>query len=171
MLGFVEKNLMSGETVIKKAELSKKFIYPPLIVFSPILFVFTVGFLWFGFADGGGVGSLVKSILMSLFAVAMFDGVAYLVLTRGRRKILRLGGPAITNKRILGISGGRMVLDAPLDSIDNVAVYGGMFGSLLGYGAVLVTLRGTVNYAFVGMVNPMEFKNEVMRILSEKGKS
>jgi len=46
-----------------------------------------------------------------------------------------------------------------------------MFGSLLGYGAVLVTLRGTVNYAFVGMVNPMEFKNEVMRILSEKGKS
>jgi hypothetical protein len=168
MLGFVEKNLMSGETVVKKAEFSKKFIYPPLIVFSPILLVFTIFFLGSSIHSAKMYGDVVFNIFCGILATILFNGVAYLVLTWRRRKILKRGSPAITNKRILGISGVGAVLDAPFDSIESVAVYGGIFGSLFGYGAVWIKLRDTVPYVFFGIVKPIEFKNEVMKIVLEK---
>jgi len=89
-------------------------------------------------------------------------------------KLLRIGMTQyfITNKRIVIKTGviSKTVSDIALSKCEGVEFYQGLFGRLFGWGTMVTTGTGMKQQRFKGLADPIQFRNELFRIIEENSK-
>ena len=148
-MGYVDQNLLPGETITYHAKLH------PIVFGTPVFFAL-VGILFIA------LGALDKDI--SGFAVA---GIFFLLVAAlvGLARFIRLKTSefAIPDKRVLVKVGfiRRHTLELLLSKVETIGVDQGIFGRLFNYGTIIVTGTGGTKEPFRGIANPLEFRRQV----------
>ena len=148
-MGYVDQNLLPGETVIYRAKL-----HP--IIFAPAISFAVVGvfFLIVGFIDKAVSGFAILGVFF--LAVGGLFGLA---------RYIRLATSefAITDKRVLVKVGlvRRHTLELLLAKVETIGVDQGVFGRLFDYGTIIVTGTGGTKEPFKAIANPLEFRKQV----------
>ena len=148
-MGYVDQNLLPGETVIYRAKLH------PIIFASAIFFaVVGVFFLIVGFIDKAVSGLAILGVFF--LAVGGLFGLA---------RYIRLATSefAITDKRVLVKVGlvRRHTLELLLAKVETIGVDQGVLGRLFDYGTIIVTGTGGTKEPFNAIANPLEFRKQV----------
>jgi uncharacterized membrane protein YdbT with pleckstrin-like domain len=148
-MGYVDQNLLPGETVIYRAKL-----HP--IIFAPAIFFAGVGvfFLIVGFIDKAVSGFAILGVFF-LAVGGLLGLVRYIRLATSEF--------AITDKRVLVKVGlvRRHTLELLLAKVETIGVDQGVFGRLFDYGTIIVTGTGGTKEPFKAIANPLEFRKQV----------
>ena len=157
-MGYVEQNLISGETVTYRARLHWIILFWPMVV--AVLFgivgvpMFLAAIASTGPTDGSsGWLALLGALLLLIGAIPLISAL-----------VIRASAEfAVTNKRVIFKSGviRRKTLEMFLNKIESVGVDQSVGGRVLGYGTIV--LRGTGNTAepFDRISRPLEFRRQV----------
>lgn len=157
-MGYIEKSLIEGETVLHRARLHW------IVLIWPTLAGAVVGLLGVGFLAGGvyqtsrpnGFGGLmgVVGFLLFLGAVVLIAGG----IVRRNATVI-----AVTNRRVLIRKGivDRTTLELPLPRIESIGVTETPLGRMLGYGTVILRGTGGTPEQFDRIAKPLEFRREV----------
>jgi len=147
-MGFIDRNLLPGETVDYRAHLHK------VIFLVPVLF--------------GATGAALLGYGLALaLAPVWICGAAVLAygLALGVGRLVEFLGSefAVTNKRVLIKVGivNRRSLEMLLAKVETVRVEQSVAGRLLGYGTIVVTGTGGTNEPFRSIADPLEFRRQV----------
>lgn len=140
-MGYIEKNLMSGEKVIYRTKLHWVIFLRP-VIFLPVAII--------GFASGSeGIGELfiVLTVLMGISSFINYSTSEF----------------AVTNKRVLVKVGciRRHSLETLLTKVEGIGVDQGILGRILGYGTIVVTGTGGTKERFHKIDAPLEFRKRV----------
>ena len=158
-MGYSEKNLVPGETVLYKTRLHWIVLIWPLIggvVLGGIGVVFVVG----GYEASGKANSYPGMIIVGLLLLL---GTAILVglgLLRNNSTEV-----AVSNKRVLIKSGfiNRKSIEGLLRKIESIGVDESGLGRVLGYGSVIVRGTGGTFETFDRIAHPNEFRQQVQQ--------
>jgi uncharacterized membrane protein YdbT with pleckstrin-like domain len=148
-MGYVDKNLLPGETVEYRAHLH------PVIFLQPGIFaVIGLGFVAYGLANAGMSAFWMLGLAFLLYAAGVGIG-----------RLIRYVASefAITNKRVLIKVGfiHRHTLEMLLAKVETVRVDQGLIARVLGYGTIVVTGTGGTNEPFRSIARPLEFRRQV----------
>ena len=148
-MGYVDKNLLPGETVEYRAHL-----HPVIFLQSAIFGVIGVFFVGYGLANAGMSAFWMLGAVFLLYAAGVGIG-------RGIQYVS--SEFAITNKRVLIKVGfiHRHTLEMLLAKVETVRVDQGLVARLVGYGTIVVTGTGGTNEPFKSIANPLEFRKQV----------
>jgi uncharacterized membrane protein YdbT with pleckstrin-like domain len=139
-MGYIEQNLMSGETIIYPTKLHWAiFLRPGLWLVLAIYFSTSV-------AELGGL----------FFLVAIIDGLGAVI----NYTTSEFG---LTNKRVLMKVGfiRRHSIEVLLSKIEGIQVNQGILGRILGYGSIVVSGTGGMKDPFHKIDKPLEFRRRV----------
>jgi len=77
---------------------------------------------------------------------------------------------AITNQRVIIKVGfiSRRIFEINIDKIESIYVNQNLWGRIFGYGTVVITGSGGTKDYFHNISNPLEFRNRVQEILTER---
>jgi uncharacterized membrane protein YdbT with pleckstrin-like domain len=148
-MGYVDKNLLPGETVEYRTHLH------PVIFLQPALFALV------------GLAFVVFGLLNPTLPGFWMLGLAFLVFAAGLgidRAVRYVSSEfAITNKRVLIKVGfiHRHTLEMLLTKVETVRVDQGLLARVVGYGTIVVTGTGGTNEPFRSIANPLEFRKQV----------
>jgi len=148
-MGYIEKNLLPGETVAYRANL-----HPIIYLQSAFFGLIGLGFVIFGLANPG----------LAAFWVL---GGAFLLYAAGVGAVRAIHSSssefAITNKRVVIKVGfiKRKTLEMVLTKVETIRVDQSILGRMLGYGTIVVTGTGGTNEPFASLANPLEFRRQV----------
>ncbi len=148
-MGYLEKNLLPGETVAYRARLH------PIIFFQPGFFALVgLAFVVFGLVNPGLAAFWMLGAAFLLYAAGTGTGRAIHYLSSEF---------AITNKRVLIKVGfiNRQTLEMLLAKVETIRVDQGILGRLLNFGTIVVTGTGGTNEPFRSISNPLEFRRQV----------
>jgi len=152
-VGYIENNLMQGETVIYKTNLTKLiFVYPIVILFLlPII----IGFI-------GGTDIAVPIFTMLLF-VCIATEIGYYI----QYKTSEFG---VTDHRVLIKVGfiKRNSLEILLVKVEGINVDQGIFGRIFNYGTIVVRGTGGTGEPFSKIDAPFEFRKKVQEQIAIK---
>ncbi len=139
-MGYVEKNLLQGETVVYRASLHLIIFLAPAV--AALLSLLS---LW------------VSGKLAVLFLVIA------LLLALDRYIRLATSEFAVTNKRVLIKTGliRRHTLELLLSKVETVGVEQGIYGRMFNYGTIIVTGTGGTRELFPVIAKPLEFRKTV----------
>ena len=149
-MGYVDKNLLPGETVEYRARL------------HPVIFLQSAAFAVIGIAlalyrmPGEGLGLLrVLGLVLLLYAAVIGIGRAILYVSSEF---------AITNKRVLIKVGfiHRHSLEMLLNKVETVRVDQGLLARIFNFGTIVVTGTGGTNEPFRAIAKPIEFRRQVL---------
>jgi uncharacterized membrane protein YdbT with pleckstrin-like domain len=148
-MGYVDRNLVPGESVEYRARLH-------WIVFAGPLVAALLGFG--AIVDGVGArdGQWMLGLGLATLAVAS-------VLTLTRWFVFATSEFAVTNKRVLIKVGilSRHSLEILLTKVEGIGVDQRLLGRMLGYGTIVVTGTGGTREAFERIAQPLRFRREV----------
>jgi len=148
-MGYLEKNLLPGETVEYRAHLH------PIIFLQPAFFALVgISFIIFSFVRMGLSYLWVPGAVLLLYAAG----------TGIDRAIHYLSSEfAITNKRVVIKVGfiHRKTLEMVLTKVETIRVDQSILGRVLNYGTIVVTGTGGTNEPFTSIANPLEFRRQV----------
>ncbi len=148
-MGFVDQNLMPGETITYRATLH-------WIIFGPPVFLGLLALLLVAFGTSNKDSAVVASLGGFLFMAAC-------VLALSRLITLKTSEFAITNKRVLIKVGfiRRHSLELLLTKVEGIGVDQGILGRILGYGTIVVAGTGGTKESFQDIAEPLEFRKHV----------
>jgi uncharacterized membrane protein YdbT with pleckstrin-like domain len=148
-MGYVDKNLLPGESVTYRAHL-----HP--IIFATPAFLALVGILLVA------VGS-TSTTLIVLAGVGVLLVIAAVIVGLPRYVRLKSSEFAITDKRVLVKTGvvRRHTLELLLSKVETIGVEQGVFGRMLNYGTVTIVGTGGTKEPFTGISHPLEFRRQV----------
>jgi uncharacterized membrane protein YdbT with pleckstrin-like domain len=148
-MGYVDKNLLPGETVIYRAHL-----HP--IIFALPAFLAIVGVLLVAVA-------LTSTTLVALAVAGVLVVVAAVIVALPRYIRLKSSEFAITEKRVLVKTGvvRRHTLELLLSKVETIGVEQGVLGRMLNYGTITVVGTGGTKEPFTGISHPLEFRRQV----------
>ena len=151
-MGFVDSNLMAGEKVIYRTQLSKAIFILPAIVAILGLFVLA-GALVAAFAVPGPLASLPMLIFSALFFL-------WIILVYIKFKTSEF---AVTNKRVLIKVGfiRRESLETLLQKVEGIHVEEGLIGRMFKYGTIIIKGTGGTSNPFTTIDDPFEFRKKV----------
>jgi uncharacterized membrane protein YdbT with pleckstrin-like domain len=161
-VGYIEKNLVQGETVLYKTGLHWIVLIVPLIV-SLVLGVFGLAFVIGGYEASGKRGSYPGMIIVGLLILV---GGGVLI---GAGFIRKLSTDVVlSNKRVLIKSGliNRKSIEVVLQKVESIGVDESALGRLLGYGGVILRGTGGTFEKFGTIANPNEFRRQVQQQIS-----
>jgi hypothetical protein len=161
-VGYLEKNLVQGETVLYKTGLHWIVLIVPLIV-SLVLGVFGLAFVIGGYEASSKRGSFPGMIIVGLL-VLLGSGVLI-----GAGLIRKLSTEVVlSNKRVLIKSGliNRKSIEVVLKKVESIGVDESALGRLLGYGAVILRGTGGTFETFGTIAHPNEFRRQVQEQIS-----
>jgi len=141
-MSYIDKNLMSGESVIYRAKLHWiVFIWPIIWLVVAVLF-FSCG------GDTAVVGGL-------FIFLAILTGISSLI-------NYSTSEFAITDKRVIGKVGfiRRNSIEVLLTKVEAIQVNQGILGRILGYGTIVVGGTGGTKNPFRKISNPLEFRRK-----------
>jgi uncharacterized membrane protein YdbT with pleckstrin-like domain len=139
-MNYVQSNLLTGESTIYQARLSKA------VFFWPAVFLIVgIGTIWFSF--GLAPLCIIISIVTGINALVSYRTAEF----------------AVTNKRVIIKVGWipTRSLDLALEHVEGIVVQQGLGGKILGYGTVVVTGTGGSKEVFSFLPNPLEFRKQV----------
>jgi uncharacterized membrane protein YdbT with pleckstrin-like domain len=161
-VGYMEKNLVQGETVLYKTGLHWIVLIVPLIV-SLVLGVFGLAFVIGGYEASGKRGSYPGMIIVGLLVLV---GAGVLI---GAGFIRKLSTEVVlSNKRVLIKSGliNRKSIEVVLQKVESIGVDESALGRLLGYGGVILRGTGGTFETFGTIAHPNEFRRQVQQQIS-----
>jgi uncharacterized membrane protein YdbT with pleckstrin-like domain len=148
-MGYVDRNLLPGETVEYRTHLH------PVIFLQPAIFaVIGLGFVGYGLSNAGMDFFWMLGTVFVLYAAGIGIG----------RMIQYVSSDfAITNKRVLIKIGfiHRHTLEMLLAKVETVRVDQGLVARIVGYGTIVVTGTGGTNEPFRSIAKPLEFRRQV----------
>jgi uncharacterized membrane protein YdbT with pleckstrin-like domain len=148
-VGYLEKNLLPGETVAYRAHLH------PVIFLQAVVFgLIGLGFVVFGLVNPGLAAFWVLGAMFLIYAGTFGVGRAIHYLSSEF---------AITNKRVVIKVGfiNRKTLEMVLTKVETIRVDQSILGRLLNFGTIIVTGTGGTNEPFTSIANPLEFRRQV----------
>lgn len=160
-MGYIEKNLDSGETLLYKTRhhwvvlLGPIFIAVLLLALAVALLVASSG----NRGDSGNwtTGTEAATIVGALLLLAAMATFVYGIAKRNATEM------AVTNRRVLIKTGlmSRRTLDLMLARVESIAVEETAFGRMLGYGSLVVRGTGGTPEPFEKIAHPQEFRRAV----------
>jgi uncharacterized membrane protein YdbT with pleckstrin-like domain len=158
-VGYIENNLVPGETVLYKTRLHWIVLVGPLLVgvlLGTIGAVFGVG----GYEASSKGNSYGGMIIVGLFLLL---GAVLLVGSGLVRKSST--EVAVSNKRVLIKTGffARKSIEVLLGKVESIGVDESALGRMLGYGSVTIRGTGGTFEAFSRIARPNEFRREVQQ--------
>jgi len=160
-MGYVEKNLTSGETLLYKTRhhwvvlLGPIFIAVLLLALAVALLVGSSG----NRRDSGNwtTAAEAATIVGALLVLAAMGTFVYGIAKRNATEM------AVTNRRVLIKTGlmSRRTLDLMLARVESIAVEETAFGRMLGYGSLVVRGTGGTPEPFEKIAHPQEFRRAV----------
>ena len=141
-MGYIEQNLVAGETVVYRARLHWIIFLWPIILLLIALF---------SFMSRNGAGGF-------FLIVGLIWGVSSYINSTSSEF-------GVTNRRVLIKVGfiRRHSLELLLPKVEGIAVDQGILGRILGYGTIIVTGTGGTKEPFRNIAAPMEFRKMVQQ--------
>ena len=154
-MGYVEENLMTGESVVYCARLQRVMFALPALLF---LIGAAIALSARGQQDLAFVSVLGVLLILGAVLVLIIRVVAY-----------RTSEFAVTTKRIIIKVGliRRRTLELLLTKVETVGVDQSIPGRVLGFGTILVTGTGGTKEPFSNIADPMEFRRHVQEQTAE----
>ena len=148
-MGYLEKNLLPGETVDYRAHL-----HPIIFLQSGFFALVGLSFVVFGLVGTGVSYFWMLGAFFLLYAAIVGIGRAVHYVTSEF---------AVTNKRVVIKIGfiNRKTLEMVLTKAETIRVDQSIAGRLLNYGTIVVTGTGGTNEPFTSIANPLEFRRQV----------
>jgi uncharacterized membrane protein YdbT with pleckstrin-like domain len=164
-MGYVDRNLVPGETLLYRTRHHWLVLLGPLIGGSSLL-VPGLALLAEAINVRGTAGLVVGSSTISPRVMAIAGAVlvvaAIITFTYGvaKRNATEM---AVTNRRVLIKSGmgSRRTLDLMLSRVESIGVEESAVGRMLGYGSVIVRGTGGTPEPFLMIAHPQEFRRAV----------
>jgi uncharacterized membrane protein YdbT with pleckstrin-like domain len=158
-MGYVERNLIPGETLVYKTGCHW------IVMFWPLLGGLILGFFGFAFFAGGWLatrnggryqGAIVEGALALVGAAVLIGGGII------RRLATEVG---VSNKRVLIKTGlfSRRSVEVLLPKVESIGVDESLFGRMLGYGSVIVRGTGGTFETFDKIARPNELRRQVQQ--------
>jgi uncharacterized membrane protein YdbT with pleckstrin-like domain len=163
-VGYIDQNLISGETVLYRTRLHWIVMIPALIgaviVGLPALGII-IGAIATMNDKQGGAGLMALAGFAVLLIAAMIVGIAIL-----RRSSVEM---AVTNKRVLAKRGliSRTTVEMMLGKIESIAVDQTVFGRMFNFGTIIVRGTGGTPEPFPKIAHPLEFRRQVQQQLDK----
>jgi uncharacterized membrane protein YdbT with pleckstrin-like domain len=148
-MGYVEKNLTSGEVVVYRAR-RHRIIFLPAALLALVSLVFVYLFL-------------TNKTLELLAWVAGFLGLATAIAYLSALIQYSTSEFAVTNKQLIVKEGfvRRRSLELLLPKVEGVGVDQDLLGRILDYGTIVVTGTGGTKEPFAKIARPLEFRRQV----------
>ena len=163
-LSYVEKHLISGETIQYQTKLHW-IVMLGHVVIAAVLAVLGVGLLVTPWSSVNG--SLVSYATVLRWVGAVFLVIAAIFLAVG---VVRRGATvmALTNKRVIVKTGlaSRRTIELLLSRIESVVVEEPAMGRVLGYGTVIIRGTGGTPETFEKIYHPLQFREQVQSQIS-----
>lgn len=167
-MSYVEKHLISGETVQYQTELHWIVMLGHTLI-AAVLAVIGVGLLVTPWSSVNG--SLVSYVAVLRWAGVVFLAIAAIFFGIG---IVRRGATvmALTNKRVIVKTGlaSRRTVELLLSRIESVVVEEPALGRVLGYGTVIIRGTGGTPETFEKIYHPLQFREQVQSQISSTQK-
>jgi uncharacterized membrane protein YdbT with pleckstrin-like domain len=161
-MGYIEKNLVPGETLTYRTRCHWVVMFWPLVggaVLGFVGFVFFAGGLMATRNGGRYEGATVWGALALLGAVAL---IAAGIIRRAATEV------AVSNKRVLIKTGllSRRSVEVLLPKVESIGVDESFLGRILGYGSVVVRGTGGTLETFDKIAQPNELRRQVQAQLA-----
>ncbi len=155
-MGYIEKNLVPGETVLYKTRLHW-IVMIWLLLEAAVLGAIGLAMCIGGYVERGApAGWIIAGLLCLVVAGAL---VAAGVIRRGATEI------AVSNKRVLIKRGvlSQNSIEVLLPKVESISVNESAFGRMLGYGDVILRGTGGTFETFTRIARPNEFRRQVQQ--------
>lgn len=156
-MGYIENNLVPGETVLYKTRLHW------IVLVGPLLLSFFLAALGIAALVGGyKVADQSRTGLVAGGALLLMAAVIVLAIGLVRRNATEV---AVSNKRVLIKHGfvARKSIEVLLAKIESIGVNESVAGRMLGYGSVIVRGTGGTFETFNTIAHPNEFRRQVQQ--------
>jgi len=155
-MGYIDKNLIDGETVVYEARPHWVLFLKPMIL--TLIFVgIAVALFYFASDSINSSGTLLMKRIGGVLIVLAIIPIVVGIFRRSAREY------AVTNKRVVMQNGvvGRMTEEVFLNKIESIGVDQTVLGRMLGYGTV--TIRGTGGSfgPFERVSAPLELRRQI----------
>jgi uncharacterized membrane protein YdbT with pleckstrin-like domain len=158
-VGYIERNLVPGETVLYRTGCHW------IVMFWPLLGGLVLGFFGFALFAGGWLatrkgssyqGVIVEGAIALVAAVALIGGG---IIRRAATEV------AVSNRRVLIKRGffSRRSIEVLLPKVESIGVDESVFGRMLGYGTVIVRGTGGTFETFDKIAYPNELRRQVQQ--------
>jgi uncharacterized membrane protein YdbT with pleckstrin-like domain len=159
-MGYIEKHLISGETILYKTRLHSIAVLAPLLV--AVALAVAGGFCLYQSAQdnrtGTGDAKLFAIAGAGLFVLAAVEVMVAIV----KRNSTEM---AVTNRRVLIKTGlmSRRTIEMLVSQIESIVITEPFLGRMLGYGSVVIRGTGGTPETFHLIANPTEFRTHVQQ--------
>jgi uncharacterized membrane protein YdbT with pleckstrin-like domain len=166
-MGYVDRNLVPGETLLYRTRHHWLVLLGPLIAGSSLL-VPGIALLMEAIAtrdsDGLVVGSSTLSPKMMAITGAVLVFAAIIIFAYGvaKRNATEM---AVTNRRVVIKTGlaSRKTIEMLLNKVESIEVSETTAGRMLGYGTIVVIGTGGTPEPFHKVAHPLEFRSQVQQ--------
>jgi uncharacterized membrane protein YdbT with pleckstrin-like domain len=169
-LSYVEKHLISGETVQYQTRLHWVVMLGHVAI-AAVFELLAITILVASFSRSAGVKGMPSRGSIVVGAMACFlVGAALFCIGLLKRSVTEM---AVTNKRVIVKTGlaDRRTNEILLSRIESVVVDEPAMGRILGYGTVIVRGTGGTPEVFEKIYQPLEFREQVQRQIAGEPKS
>jgi uncharacterized membrane protein YdbT with pleckstrin-like domain len=169
-LSYVEKHLISGETVQYQTKLHWVVMLGHVAI-AAVFELLAITILVASFSRSAGAKAMPSRGSMIVGAMACFlVGAALFFIGLLKRNVTEM---AVTNKRVIVKTGlaDRRTNEILLSRIESVVVDEPAMGRILGYGTVIVRGTGGTPEVFEKIYQPLEFREQVQRQIAGETKS
>ena len=159
-MGYIEKHLIQGETILYKTRLHWVAVLVPILV--AIALMVAGGFCLYQSAEdnrtGTGDAKLFAIAGAVLFGIAAIEAIVAVV----KRNSTEM---AVTNRRVFIKSGlaSRRTIEMLVSQIESIVITEPFWGRMLGYGSVVIRGTGGTPETFHLIAHPTEFRTYVQQ--------
>lgn len=153
-MGYIEKNLLPGESIIYRTQISRIiFVYPLVALIIATIFA---AMIWGSDAAGKTFAILLFLVLVPMEVNAYF-----------RYRTSEFG---VTNNRVLFKVGliRRKSLETMLSKIEGIEVDQGILGRIFNYGSIVIKGTGGTSNPFSQIDAPLDFRKKVQEQIASK---
>ena len=158
-MGYIENNLVPGETVLYKTRLHWIVLLGPLVA-AILLAAIGLVLCVTGYQTSGA--SALNSPMVIVGAILLVVAVVLVGIGRVRQNSTEV---ALTSKRVLIKTGfvSRKSIEVLLSKVESIGVDESGMGRMLGYGGVIVRGTGGTFETFSRIAHPNEFRKQVQQ--------
>jgi len=164
-VGYIEQNLVPGETVLYRTRLHWIVLVRPLIV-GVVLASMGLAFVVGGYEASGKDRSYGGMMFLgSLFIIGAGFSIGAGLIRKNSTEV------AVSNRRVLIKTGfiSRKTTEVVLSKVESVGVNESTFGRMFGYGDVIVRGTGGTTESFSRIANPEELSRQIHGQLGSVG--
>lgn len=149
-MGYIDKNLMTGEDIIYKANIH-------WFIFVPGVVIFAIGIYLFTLDVEGGTGPVLGFIAI---LIAIFSLIKALI----TKITIEL---AVTSKRVIAKVGliRRNTVELNHSKVESFNIDQSVFGRIFGFGTIIVNGTGGGKTPIPSIDSPLDFRREAMQTL------